>query len=327
MFEQDDQRLNDRLRAHLDRVTKRPAPLGFERGLMNIAIDRRPPIWRNRLARLAVGTATAAAFAAVAGLALWSHQAGGPGHAGGAGRPTSGTPTVHADGVGTTDAGITVPVSLDFRDLVTGLNVRPGDQVRRGQQLIAFDPQAFRVQAPMLQAKLALLASEVQSTQARLDTANRNGDSAQAVSLQQQINGYQAQSAIAQGQVAIAEGRAPVILSPIDGVVGSVNIQPGAFASPGEVLLAVLDLSHIRVTATLPVSSQTFATNGAPAEVTIPGMSGVVLRGQVIQIEPGASGDGKSITAIIDAPNTSDRRVIPGMQVQVRVSAGPAGTK
>ena len=60
----------------------------------------------------------------------------------------------HPGGVGVTTAGITVRVSVDFRDLVTDVGVRPGDQVRRGQPLLSLDPAPFQVQATQLNAKL-----------------------------------------------------------------------------------------------------------------------------------------------------------------------------
>jgi multidrug efflux pump subunit AcrA (membrane-fusion protein) len=53
----------------------------------------------------------------------------------------------HPGGSGTTSAGITVPVSVDFRDLVTDIGVRAGDQVRRGQPLISLDPSPFQLKA------------------------------------------------------------------------------------------------------------------------------------------------------------------------------------
>jgi multidrug resistance efflux pump len=290
---------------------------------MNIAVDRRPPVWRTRLGGLVLGTATVAAFAAVAGLALWAHQTGGPGRAGGAAGPgaTSGTAKAHVDGTGTTDAGMTMHVSVDFRDLVTGVLVHPGDQVRRGQPLLSFDPAGFQQQAAALNAKLELLSAQIQSATQSM-RSSESGDMLVVTTEAERINSLQAQQAIVQQQIDIAQGRATQILTPIDGVVSNVTIQPGAFAAPGQVLLTVLDLTRVRVTADLPIGRLASVKFGTPVEVTLTNLPGVVLHGQVVNIMPGTTGDGKSFQAIIEAPNTSDKRVIPGLKAWVRLTAG-----
>jgi len=223
----------------------------------------------------------------------------------------------HPGGVGTTSAYITVPVSVDFRDLVTDIGVRAGDQVRRGQPLISLDPQPFQLQATQLQTKLALLTSQIQSAQARLAGARDQG---QQTALQAQINSYQGEYAVVQQQIAIAQGRATQIDSPIDGVIGSVNILAGGFASPGQVLLTVLDLSRIDVTANLPIADYQVIKVGASADITFTNLPGVALQGKVIQTAASASGNGTVFQATVDAANTVDKRVIPNLQAYVRIT-------
>ena len=227
----------------------------------------------------------------------------------------------HPGGVGVTTAGITVRVSVDFRDLVTDVGVRPGDHVRRGQPLLSLDPAPFQVQATELNAKLQLLASQIQSATQRMQIAAGKGDQATATALAEQINSYQGQQAIVQQQIDIAQGRATQILSPIDGVIGNVSAQPGGFATPGQVLLTVLDLTHIQVTANLPIADRLSVQEGANADVTLTNLPGVGLQGKVIQIAAGADPtNGQTFQATIDATNTADKRVIPGLQAYVRLT-------
>jgi RND family efflux transporter MFP subunit len=224
----------------------------------------------------------------------------------------------HPGGSGTTAAGITVPVSVDFRDLVTDVGVRAGDQVRRSQPLLSLDPAPFQLQATQLNAKLQLLASQIQSATQRMQIDVNKGDSASATALAEQINAYQGQQAIVQQQIDIAQGRASQILSPIDGVIGQVSIQPGGFALPGQRLLTVLDLTHIQVTANLPVADFLSVKTGAPADIRLTNLPGVALRGEVVQIVPTATG--QTFQATIDATNTADKRVIPGLQAYVTLT-------
>src|SRR4029077_3696794 len=125
----------------------------------------------------------------------------------------------HPGGSGMTAAGITVPVSVDFRDLVTDVGVRAGDQVRRSQPLLSLDPAPFQLQATQLNAKLQLLASQILSATQRMQIAVNKHDTATATALAESINSMQGQQAIVQQQIDIAQGRASQILSPIDGVI------------------------------------------------------------------------------------------------------------
>jgi membrane fusion protein (multidrug efflux system) len=224
----------------------------------------------------------------------------------------------HPGGAGITAAGITVPVSVDFRDLVTDVGVRAGDQVRRSQPLLSLDPAPFQLQAAALNAKLQLLASQIQSATQRMQIAVNRGDTATATALAEQINSNQGQQAIVQQQIDIAQGRASQILSPIDGVIGEVHIQPGGFAAPGQRLLTVLDLTHIQVTANLPVADLQSIHEGAAADIRLTNLPGVELKGRVVQIVPTATG--QTFQATIDATNTADKRVIPGLQAYVTLT-------
>jgi RND family efflux transporter MFP subunit len=226
----------------------------------------------------------------------------------------------HPGGSGSTLAGITVPVSIDFRDLVTDVGVRAGDQVRRGQPLISLDPTPFQAQATQLNTKLQLLASQIAAATERMKLASAHGDSATATALAEQINSYQGGQAIVQQQIDIAQGRASQILSPIDGVIGQVSIQPGGYAAPGQVLLTVLDLSHIQVTAHLPIADRQVITEGALADISLTNLTGVGLQGRVVLVAASADPSGQTFQVSIDAPNTPDHRVIPGLQAYVRLT-------
>jgi RND family efflux transporter MFP subunit len=240
---------------------------------------------------------------------------------------TAGPRTVidHPGGGGVTSAGITVPVSVDFRDTVTDVAVHVGQSVHRGQAVVSFDPTPFQSQLASLQSKLGLIAAQAGNAQARLAAAQQAGDAALANALLNQIANYQGEEAVVQQQIQIAEGRTTQVTSPIDGVIGSVNVATGGVASPGQVLVTVLDLSRIVVTANLPFSSRPVLSQGAQADVSIsqsPGASSPVLdlQGRVVQIAAAASGLGQSVQVTVDAANTPDRSVIPGEAAFVRIT-------
>jgi RND family efflux transporter MFP subunit len=233
--------------------------------------------------------------------------------------------TDHPGGVGITAAGVSVPVSVDYRDTVTDVSVKPGMTVHKGQPLITLDPTPFQAQVAALHTKQQLIQTEIQNTQGRVAVAQARGDAPQVAALNAQISSYQGQYVIVQQQIEIAQGRGTQLLAPMDGAIGEVKIVAGTVAAPGAVLLTVVDNAHIQVTASLPISDREFVAVGAPADINVtpsPGSttSGPVLTGTVVQIAAGASGAGQVFQATVDAPNTADRSVLPGLQAYVRVS-------
>jgi len=231
----------------------------------------------------------------------------------------------HPGGTGLTTAAINVPVSVDFRDLVTDVNVHPGETVHKGQQLLSLDRTPFASQAQALQSKQQLIQGEIQNVQGRIAIAQAKGDAAQVSALNSQIVSYQGQYVILQQQIDIANGRAALLSAPIDGAIGELKIAPGAFAAPGQILMTVIDTAHIEVTASLPISDRQFVSIGTSADISVtptPGSTApaMLLTGKVIEIAAGASGAGQFFQATVDAPNTADHAVLPGLQAYVRVS-------
>ncbi|TMD02253.1 MAG: efflux RND transporter periplasmic adaptor subunit [Chloroflexi bacterium] len=230
----------------------------------------------------------------------------------------------HPGGTGITAAGISVPVSIDFRDLVTDVNVHPGETVHRGQLLLSLDRTPFAAQAQSLQSKQTLIQGEITNAQGRIAIAQAKGDTVQIAALNAQIVSYQGQYVILQQQIDIANGRPAQLSAPIDGAIGELKIAPGAFAAPGQILMTVIDTSHIQVTASLPIADRQFVGIGSPADISVtpsPGSTAPaqVLTGKVVQVAAGASGAGQFFQATVDAANTADHAVVPGLQAFVRV--------
>jgi RND family efflux transporter MFP subunit len=235
----------------------------------------------------------------------------------------------HPGGTGLTAAGLSVPVSVDFRDLVTAVDVTVGQVVTHGQPLLTMDPKPFANQVSALRTKEQLVTAEIANTQQRIAIAQSKGDQATASTLSAQIGTYRGEFVIYEQQIAIAQGHSTQILAPIDGEIGEVKIAPNAFASPGQILLTVVDTSKIDVSASLPITDRPFVTMGAPATISVtppPGStaSGTVLSGTVTEIAAGASGNGTVFQATVEAANTATESVLLGLQAYARITVDRA---
>lgn len=109
------------------------------------------------------------------------------------------------------------------------------------------------------------------------------------------------------------------VLSPIDGVVGKVNVEVGQTAAPGMPVATVASYStRIRVKAAVSDADLPYVKPGATADVLISALPDQVFSGRVTRISPIVDAASRSATVEVLLPN-SQRRLVPGMTASVRL--------
>ena len=144
---------------------------------------------------------------------------------------------------------------------IVSLNVKAGDHVRAGQELLRIDASAAQqsvvgstAQLEAAQANLRVVSKELERqkqlfekqyiSQGALDRTQAQFEAAQA-----QVQAQQAQTRAAQTQTGFFSVRAP-----FHGVVSDVPVALGDMAMPGRPLLTLHDPSALRVSASVPQS-------------------------------------------------------------------------
>lgn len=152
-------------------------------------------------------------------------------------------------------------LSAQVPGAIVSLNVKAGDRVRAGQELLRIDASAAQqnvagstAQLEAAQANMRVAGKELERqkqlfqkqyiSQGALDRAQAQFDAAQA-----QVNAQQAQTRAAQTQSGFFSVRAP-----FNGVVSDVPVTLGDMAMPGRPLLTLHDPSALRVSAAVPQS-------------------------------------------------------------------------
>lgn len=142
---------------------------------------------------------------------------------------------------------------------IVTLNVKAGDRVKAGQELVRIDARAA-------QQNVAVSASQVEAAKAQLKVASRELDrqkflrekeynseaaldraQAQWEAAQAQLNALKSQTSAAQTQSGFF-----VINAPYAGIVSEVPVTLGDMAMPGRALVAMYDPSALRVSAAVP---------------------------------------------------------------------------
>jgi len=234
-------------------------------------------------------------------------------------RAGSGPITDHPGGLGTVSPAVSLPVSLDVRDTVTQVAVRPGDHVTQGQTLVSIDPAPLQQFVVQLQVRIQDAQAALTREQGVVAYDQQRG-SPETAGAQAEVQALQAQVALEQQQLQIAQGRNPAITAPMEGDVQAVNVSPGQTVSPSTPLVILVDYTRIVVNANLPVAEESEVSQGQAAELTFPALPNLALAGKVTAISPGATNNGLTFQVSIDATNTPTKVVRPNFQAYVRVS-------
>lgn len=227
---------------------------------------------------------------------------------------------------GTVRSWRTAPLAAQVMATVMAVNVREGDQVRRGQLLITTDGSQLLASTNRSQAAQQASEHEIVAAQSDLDLARANFNRLQYLydkdiisareydqakaQLQSttarldlaRANQEQAAATLSQDKILLSYTR---IVAPFDGVVTERHVDPGALATPGMPLLTVEQLGHYRLEVTVDEGDLKYVRLGETVPVTLDAFSGGPLAGKIVQIVPAADPTSRSFTVKLDLPASS----------------------
>ena len=203
--------------------------------------------------------AAAMAFAGLTSAPVWANAEAAAVKSVAAQASVAGAQEVSLDAV--VEAVRQATLSAQVPGAIVSLNVKAGDRVRAGQELLRIDASAAQqnvagstAQLEAAQANLRVASKELDRqkqlfqkqyiSQGALERAQAQYDAAQA-----QVQAQQAQTRAAQTQTGFFSVRAP-----FNGVVSDVPVTLGDMAMPGRPLVTLHDPSALRVSAAVPQS-------------------------------------------------------------------------
>jgi RND family efflux transporter MFP subunit len=191
--------------------------------------------------------------------------------------------------------------------------VKAGDEVAPNQPLLKLDPTQLNAQAKQL-------ADDVAAARAYLTSVSANG-SASAIALAQQ------QYALAKSKYnAFVAGSSPLLLhngnliSPMRGVVTTVNISPGEAFAANMPLLIIMDESVVIVHVKVPLANLSQVHTGMQAIATPSALPDLNFKGTISAIVPQADPQTDTFEVWVSIENSS-KTLLPGMSVFVRIQS------
>jgi len=186
---------------------------------------------------------------------------------------------------------------------VTGILAQPGDRVKAGQTLITLDSSDYEAKLKQAQAGLASALAAKKASDANLEVLKSKYESTKKLyesgavskiemdSLQAQLDGAMAGSAQAQVdlyQAMLEDAETLVancnIKSPIDGVVGSINVSLGDMVSAQTAAAAVSDVSSLETDVLVGENEISYIKTGGDAVVYVRAASSKPFKGRVVSV-------------------------------------------
>jgi RND family efflux transporter MFP subunit len=191
--------------------------------------------------------------------------------------------------------------------------VKVGDEVTPNQPLLKLDPTQLNAQAKQL-------SDDVAAAHAYLASVSASGN-ASAIAVAQQ------QYSLAKSKYnAFVAGSAPLLLhngnliSPMRGVVTTVNISPGEVFAANMPLLIIMDESTVIVHVKVPLANLSQVHTGMQAIATPSALPDLNFKGTISAIVPQADPQTDTFEVWVSIENSS-KALLPGMSVFVRIQA------
>lgn len=226
---------------------------------------------------------------------------------------------------GTLEAKTEARVSAELAGPVKRTFAEEGQRVRVGALLARLDDTAVR--DAYLSAK-----SAVRSAESGLQNAQRNAERAsrlaQAGALPErdletaQLNATNAEGALADAQARLAlAGKQlanTVVRAPISGAVSERAVDPGDVVQVGAALFTLVDLSSLRLEATVPVEEIDRLKVGSPVEFSVSGYDRR-FNGRIERINPAVDPATRQVRIYVVIPN-AEASLVSGLFAEGRVA-------
>ncbi|MDX1583228.1 MAG: efflux RND transporter periplasmic adaptor subunit [Thermoanaerobaculia bacterium] len=229
---------------------------------------------------------------------------------------------------GTVESKIRSNVASELSGLVTSLEAREGDFVRKGAPLV-------RLRSDNVALRLRAAEGELREARARLALAEESRRRAERlfddeVISQQQLDDAVGESEAWLGRVSQLEADVArlrndlarmVVRAPFSGVVTEEKTAIGSWISAGGDVAEMVDTVNLEVTVNVPERYFAGLETGSPVTIRIPSVGGIEIEGTVAAIIPAANRQARTFPVKIRFRNP-DERVGIGMLAEARLPVG-----
>jgi RND family efflux transporter MFP subunit len=229
---------------------------------------------------------------------------------------------------GTLKPGTETKVSFKVGGTVTELQLKVGDKVGRSQVIAKLEARDQSLQAQGAAASVRQVQAELSHARAQYGRIkalyeNNNATRADLDQARTAFESAQAGLAAAKKQLELAQAQAgkTVLRAPVEGVVASVEVEPGENVNPGQPVVVLNSGSEAEVEIAVPEQLVAQVKVGLPVTVLVDALKGKRLGGTVseVGVTTGHTATTYPVTATLSDSNDAVR---PGMAAEVELELG-----
>lgn len=191
--------------------------------------------------------------------------------------------------------------------------VREGDRVTKGQVLARFETS--ELQSKVNERQSAVDAARAEARWTSRDRSDKETLATRNIVSQSAVDQARSTAENRASMVALSEAQLEVakknladaeVRAPFDGVVGERIANQGESLPIDGKILALLDTSHVEVTAQMPAADVVRLKVGQPAKVTLEGFGDRLFDGRITRISPTAQPGSRSIPVYVEIVDRHD---------------------
>lgn len=214
------------------------------------------------------------------------------------------------EAIGTVRASRGVDLTVEATGIVTDINFRANQTVKRGDVLVQMDDSIQRADLSAAQAQAGL---DKQSLDRAMELRDRQVGSNVAL----QAAEAAATASAAQVERLEAALRQKQLRAPFDGTIGIPRINEGQYLSPGVAVATLQDLSKMYADFTVPEQLLGQLMIGQKVRLSVEGAEGE-FNGEIAGIDPKVDPASRLVSIRAEVDN-SDNRLTPGQFARVNV--------
>lgn len=201
-------------------------------------------------------------------------------------------------------------LSAEMPGRIIRLDVAEGQEVTAGQTVLRLDTSTQSASIGQIEAQLRQVEADIERNERLLERGIGTAATVEQLQTQRDVlneNISQIRTGVRQGTTS----------SPITGLVVDTMAEEGEYASPGQPLARIIDISSLIVRVGLPEREITYVSEGMPITVRIEA-TGEVLEGRLTRIAAEANRNSRTFPLEITIDN-GNRRLRAGMRASVLI--------
>ncbi len=213
--------------------------------------------------------------------------------------------------VGTLQPNEAVIISSEIAGRVEKIRFDESENVAAGDALVELDDSILR-------AELTKVNSDLTLAKTNLERANKLAS--QGTGTLRARDEAVAANQAAEANLALARARLEkaIISAPFSGVVGLRSVSIGAYVTPGDHLVQLVDIDPIKVDFRVPELALSNLRPGQAIRVTVDARPGKTFDGEIYVIDPIVDENGRAVRLRARIPN-ADHILFPGLFARVQI--------